>query len=118
MSNRILAILACAMLAACAGQQQRMANIPASPPSGEPAGLTGLAGPELRAAFGAPTFVRKDGATEIWRYDGQTCKAFFFLYPQGSAVPTVTHVETLPRGTAMAADTTCLGALRTPAKVS
>lgn len=118
MSKRILAILACVTLAACAGRQPQLANIPSAPPVGEPAGLTGLAGPELRAAFGTPAFVRKDGTAEIWRYDGQTCKAFFFLYPEGGAAPTVKHVETLPRGTSMAADATCLGALRTPAKVS
>ncbi len=117
MSRVLLAMLSCALLAACAGQQQQQANIPAAPPSGEPAGLTGLGGSELRAAFGPPTFVRKDGSTEIWRYDGTSCKAFFFLYSQGGA-PTVKHVETLPRGTTMAADTTCLGALRSPAKVS
>jgi hypothetical protein len=118
MSKRVLAIFACVTLAACAAQQQQQANIPSAPPAGEPAGLTGLAGPELRATFGAPTFVRKDGMAEIWRYDGQTCKAFFFLYPEGGSAPTVKHVETLPRGTSMAADTTCLGALRSPAKVS
>jgi len=44
---------------------------------------------------------------ELWRYDSSVCKAFFFLYPYGQAL-LVRHIETLPRGSAMAADQTCL----------
>ncbi len=47
----------------------------------------------------------------MWRYDGAACRAFFFLYPQGAGIA-VSHVETLPRGMAMAADATCLAALQ------
>jgi hypothetical protein len=84
---------------------------------GEPPGFAGLAASELKASFGEPTFVRKDGSAEIWRYDSQTCRAFFFLYPNGGG-EVVRHVETLPRGTTIAADATCLNALRGRAKVS
>jgi hypothetical protein len=65
----------------------------------------------LRELFGAPAFVRKDGVAEMWRYDGPGCKAFFFLYPFADAL-SVRHVETLPRGRDIAADETCLNALR------
>ena len=70
----------------------------------------------LQAAFGKPAFVRKDGATEMWRYDGQSCRAFFFLY---GAPLAVRHVETLPHAKQNAADMDCLIALRaSPAKTS
>lgn len=85
--------------------------LPPPPPSGEPSGLAGIDANALRVAFGAPAFVRKDGTAELWRYDGASCKAFFFLYPDGSAL-TVRHVETLPRGHDIAADAACLTALR------
>ncbi len=66
----------------------------------------------LRAAFGQPAFVRKDTGSEMWRYDGAACKAFFFLYPGVSGATIVRHVETLPRGSAIAADENCLALLR------
>ena len=86
-------------------------ELPAPPPAGEPAGLAGLQAAQLRVAFGAPAFVRQDGTAQLWRYDGASCKAFFFLYPEGNSL-SVRHVETLPRGQDMAADAACLNALR------
>jgi hypothetical protein len=85
------------------------AAIPSAPPRGEPGLYLNMAAPRLQAAFGRPAFVRKDGATEMWRYDGQACRAFFFLY---GAPLTVRHVETLPHGSQSAADFACLSALR------
>jgi hypothetical protein len=118
MRGRIAAAaLLCAGLAACASQPRQTALIPPSAPSGEPPGIAGLASMQVKAAFGEPSFVRKDGVSEMWRYDGQTCRAFFFLYPSDNG-KVVRHVETLPRGNEMAADTTCLDALRSRAKVS
>lgn len=81
--------------------------IPPAPQRGEPGQYLNMSASGLQAAFGRPAFVRKDGATEMWRYDGQSCRAFFFLY--GAAVR---HVETLPHGAQDAADMTCLTALR------
>ncbi len=113
---RILAVGACmAVLAGCATRT----TLPGSSttdtlPAGEPPGIVGLAAPELRAAYGTPAFVRKDGGDEMWRYDGAGCKAFFFLYPDGGTLA-VRHVETLPRGSQWAADPTCLNALRAAA---
>lgn len=103
-------------LAACASQPPQSALAPPAP-VGEPPGIAGLAPSQVKASFGEPSFVRKDGSAEIWRYDGQTCRAFFFLYPSGSG-EAVRHVETLPRGATIAADTTCLDALRARPKVS
>lgn len=90
--------------------------IPPAPPRGEPGLYLNMAAPGLQAAFGRPAFVRKDGATEMWRYDGAACRAFFFLYGMPLAVR---HVETLPHGAQNAADPACLTALRVlPAKTS
>ena len=90
--------------------------IPPAPPRGEPGQYLNMAASGLQAAFGKPAFVRKDGATEMWRYDGQSCRAFFFLY---GAPLMVRHVETLPHGAQNAADMACLTALRSaPAKTS
>lgn len=110
-------VLVCAGLAACASQPSQTGLV--SPAQvGEPPGIAGLADSQVKASFGEPTFVRKDGSAEIWRYDGQTCRAFFFLYPNGGSGEVVRHVETLPRGATIAADTTCLDALRGRPKVS
>ncbi len=117
MTRLAVAVVLCALLAACAGAPERP-SLPAAPPSGEPVGIPGLTPTSLKSMFGAPAFVRKDGPTEIWRYDSPRCRAFFFLYDQ-NGVETVRHVETLPRGTTIAADTTCLDGLRAaPPRVS
>jgi hypothetical protein len=90
--------------------------IPPAPRRGEPSQYLNMPVSGLQDAFGKPAFVRKDGATEMWRYDGQSCRAFFFLY--GSPLM-VRHVETLPHGAQDAADMACLTALRaSPAKTS
>jgi hypothetical protein len=120
---RRVAILSLALLAgACAAKApqplppQTTASIPPAPPRGEPSQYMNMAATSLQAAFGKPAFVRKDGATEMWRYDGAACRAFFFLY--GSPLM-VRHVETLPHGASSAWDGACLAALSTsPAKTS
>ena len=103
----------CAFVCACTTPQAPPPRValPAASPVGEPSGIAGLEASQLKVAFGAPVFVRKDGTSEMWRYDGASCKAFFFLYPAGSSLA-VRHVETLPRGQEMAADAGCLNALR------
>ena len=113
---RILAAGTCmAVLAGCATRTTSPGSSTSDTlPAVEPPGIVGLAAPELRTAYGAPAFVRKDGGDEMWRYDGANCKAFFFLYPNGGTLA-VRHVETLPRGTQWAADPACLNALRAAA---
>lgn len=121
--KRIVCVgLFCLLAAACstapAPQTPTINALPPAPPSGEPADVTGMAATQLRVAFGQPAFVRKDGTAEMWRYDGQSCKAFFFLYPNGSDLA-VRHVETIPRSADEAADPACLKALRaSPVPVS
>jgi hypothetical protein len=91
--------------------------IPPAPPRGEPTDYLNLPQANLRAQLGQPQFVRQDGATEMWRYDGAQCRAFFFFYgARGSE--TVRHVETLPAGATSAADPLCLSALRSARKAS
>ena len=106
--------LLCIALAGCATShvaRPSQTHLPPAPPPGEPAGTTGLHEAELRATFGNPAFVRHDGTTQIWRFDGTTCKAFFFLYSRDGDTA-VWHVETMPRGAGIAADENCLNALR------
>jgi hypothetical protein len=108
----------CLLLAACAtNAPPPTVPIPAAPRTGEPDDLIGLSGPQLRAIFGAPALLRQDGIAELWRYDGTGCHAFFFLYDKDGHKQ-VRHVETLPRGTVMAADDKCLSALRLSPKTS
>lgn len=113
MMRAAVVAIACVLLAACATKSPptSMASLPPAPPPGEPQDIAGMASAQLRVAFGAPAFVRKDGMAEMWRYDGVSCKAFFFLYPSGNDMA-VRHVETIPRGTDKAADPICLNALR------
>ena len=107
---------ACAAKTQLAPPPQPTASIPPAPPRGEPSQFMNMAATSLQAAFGKPAFVRKDGATELWRYDGAACRAFFFLYGSPLAVR---HVETLPHGSQSAWDGACLSALAaSPAKTS
>jgi hypothetical protein len=85
--------------------------IPPAPPRGEPDRFSNIGVEQLRAMLGAPAFVRKDGATEMWRYDAPSCHAFFFVYGSG-AQQQVRHIETMPAGKDTAADPVCLNALK------
>jgi hypothetical protein len=87
-----------------------VASIPAAPPRGEPPQYINRPATAILSSFGRPAFVRKDGSIEMWRYDGQACRAFFFFY---GAPLAVRHIETLPRGTRSAVDQGCLTALQT-----
>jgi hypothetical protein len=120
MTRRLSILTMCLLLAACATRApiaDRVA-LPPAPPPGEPSGAAGISATALRASYGAPQFTRKDGDTEIWRYDGAGCHAFFFLYPDKSVL-VVRHVETMPRPASSAFDVNCLNALRrAPSPVS
>ena len=112
-------LLLCLVLGACAHRAPSANSValPAAPPPGEPAGTLGLSMDAVRAAFGTPAFTRKDGTTELWRYDSAACRAFFFFDGQKGGM-SVRHVETLPHGDRIAADTTCLATFRKPQPVS
>ena len=111
MTHRVVAVAGCLFLAACVSTVNKV-KLPPAPKPGEVGGVVGLSPATMRGNFGAPAFVRKDGTMELWRYDGPTCKAFFFLYPENAGLA-VRHVETLPRGRETAADPDCLNALLT-----
>ena len=113
MKSRNIFLLVFCALTGCAAPTNRVS--PPTPPLGEPGNIAGMDSSRIRIAFGVPQFVRKDGATEMWRYDGSNCRAFFFFYPNGNALA-VRHVETLPRGTTQAADSNCLAGLLARAK--
>jgi hypothetical protein len=115
MAWRIAFLASALLLAACASPAPGTSPLPAAPPRGEPGNISGMDAARIRLAFGAPQFVRKDGQIEMWRYDGQNCRAFFFMYPSGSSLA-VKHVETVPRPTDAAADSTCLQNLLSRAK--
>jgi hypothetical protein len=66
--------------------------------------------PSLRARYGAPDFVRREGISELWRYDGENCAVFFFLYREGEVLK-LRYSETMPRGMEMAADPVCVESL-------
>ncbi len=111
MRRKLSLLLLCAGLSACAGQGGSPVQTIEAPPPGEPAGIVGLRPAQLTGTFGKPSFVRKETAFELWRYDGAACKAFFFLYGESGALA-VRHVETAPRGRDIAADLNCLEALK------
>ncbi len=67
-------------------------------------------GVSLRARYGAPDFIRREADSELWRYDGANCAAFFFLYREGEALK-LRYAETMPRGTAEPADPACVDSL-------
>lgn len=115
MIRRLVLLATLAVLAGCASREAPrpapQPSIPSAPPRGEPGQYLNMSASALQAAFGKPSFVRKDGTIEMWRYDGAGCRAFFFLYgEQGRQA--VRHVETLPHGAGIAADMGCLTALR------
>ena len=110
MKRLLVPVALCTLLAACAAETPKVA-LPSAPSPGEPGNIAGLTTDQIRIAFGQPAFVRKDNGTEMWRYDGAACKAFFFFYPANNALA-VKHVETLPRGSDIAADSTCLASLQ------
>jgi hypothetical protein len=121
--RRRFGILVAVVLAGCAARPQAPVTpalaptvpLPPPPPKGEPDLFTGVQAAQLRQLVGAPAFTRRDGITEMWRYDTASCHAFFFLTGTPAKVQ---HVETLPRGKDAAADPVCLSALRASAKTS
>jgi hypothetical protein len=64
----------------------------------------------LRARYGTPDFIRREAESELWRYDGTDCAAFFFLYRE-SDVLKLRFSETMPRGKETAADPACIESL-------
>ena len=80
-----------------------------SPPSAG-SGLVGWEANKILALYGKPAFVRKEKESELWRYDGQHCAAFFFMYQEQAGLR-VRHVETYPAQGAMG-DAACLAGIK------
>jgi hypothetical protein len=104
----LLALAACAAKPPPAPPPAAAPVVPIpAPPRIEPPNFIGLSQQALRARLGTPQFSRKDGPTEMWRYDSRACHAFFFFTRDQ-----VNHVETLPRNTDESTDPACLASLR------
>jgi hypothetical protein len=87
------------------------AEIPPPEPEPPPPPLpTPTDAQSLRAAYGTPAFIRREPDSELWRYDGAMCAAFFFLYLD-SGTYRIRHSETTPRGQDVPADEGCLRSL-------
>ena len=80
-----------------------------TPPSAG-SGLVGWEADKIRGLYGKPAFVRKEKDSELWRYDGRGCAAFFFLYQEAAGLR-VRHVETYPQAGAMG-DAACLAGIK------
>lgn len=112
MTRKFIILAALLLLAGCAAKTPAPRPAPSVPippaprPQAEPPGYAGLTLDALRARLGGPIFSRKDGVTEMWRYDAGACHAFFFF--TGGVV---SHIETVPRGPGDSADPACLSAL-------
>ncbi|HXJ02059.1 MAG TPA: hypothetical protein VNH44_12625 [Micropepsaceae bacterium] len=64
----------------------------------------------LRERYGVPDFIRREPESELWRYDGAHCAAFFFLYREGDVLK-LRYTETMPRGMTTPADPACVESL-------
>jgi hypothetical protein len=71
----------------------------------------------LRSRYGTPDFIRHEGESELWRYDGADCAVFFFLYREGGALK-LRYSETMPRGMGGAVDPVCVESLNEHAGAS
>ena len=104
-----LVCVVAAALAACAGHHLPGPGL--GPNNQAAAGLAGDQAQAVRAAYGNPQLVRKEADAELWRYDGDNCAAFFFLYTLNGELR-VRFVETMPRGRDAPADAACLATIR------
>jgi hypothetical protein len=89
---------------------REMAPPPAPAPEPPPPPPPPVDGPGLRAAYGAPDFIRREDESELWRYDVAGCAVFFFLYREGEALK-IRYAESNPRGKEAPIDPTCLNRL-------
>ena len=95
----VLVLAACAHQAAPPPSNTPNVPIPRTPPRGEPDQFSGISVDRLQVLLGSPAFIRKDGATEMWRYD--TATPSFCTAPE--PIAKVRHIETVPQGKGIAA---------------
>ena len=132
MSNglKIALTVVCFGLSACASEQIPPATsatpptlasalfAPVRPPAGaKPPATVAQTAPgmvddvSLRAQLGAPDFVRKEDQSELWRYDGQNCALFAFLYRDTASLK-LRRMETVPAGAGGEPDQACVTSLK------
>lgn len=121
MKDRAVILTAALLLSACAAQQGSVPlaelhsapiiratppdpNTPAPPPVGTDENT-------LRAEFGAPDFVRNETESQLWRYDGDNCALFFFLYHERDSY-VLRYTETDPVGEDGTVDSDCLSRIK------
>jgi len=71
----------------------------------------------FRAEYGQPDFVREEGDSQLWRYDGSDCAFFVFLYrestlPDSTGPFVLRHAQTTPPGESGTIDTVCLSSIK------
>jgi|GEM_PF-1128612 len=85
-------------------------------PPGAGSGLVGWEADKIRGLYGQPSFIRKEQESELWRYDGENCAAFFVLYQERAGLR-VRHVEINPSQGAMG-DAACLAGIKARARAT
>lgn len=86
-----------------------------TPPSAG-SGLVGWDADKIRGLYGKPSFIRTEKESELWRYDGQSCAAFFVMYRETAGMR-VRYVQTYPSQGAMG-DAACLAGIKARAGVT
>jgi hypothetical protein len=75
----------------------------------------------FRTEYGPPDFVRDETESQLWRYDGNDCALFVFLYRESDFAESdspesrpyvMRHAETNPPGEGGAVDIACLASIR------
>ncbi len=91
-------LLAAAVVAGCTAPAGAPSTLPA-PPGGGAAGLVGESSAALRAQFGPPLLLRRDGPAEVWLYRSASCTVDLILYPDpGTGLQRVSVADVLPAG--------------------
>ncbi|MDA8049226.1 MAG: hypothetical protein M0002_04335 [Rhodospirillales bacterium] len=90
-------LLVVAVLAGCAPGPAPLAE---ARPGGGADGLVGATPASLRARFGPPGLLRRDGPAEVWVYRSSVCAVDLILYPDPrTGVPTVAVADVRALGT-------------------
>lgn len=85
----------------------------ATPDLPGPEHLVGLPPGGVESLLGAPGFRRRDPPAEVWRYAGETCRLFVFLYsrPDDADDYRVSHVEVRGASVVKVSDDACFHSL-------
>jgi hypothetical protein len=78
-----------------------------------PGHLVGLPPGDVESLLGAPGFRRRDPPAEVWRYAGESCRLFVFLYarPDDASDYRVSHVEVRGASVVNVSDDACFHSL-------